>query len=130
MILDILFPNRCLQCNNIIEGDEIVCESCLDDISFTHFQTKRDHTLYQRCKSLFPLEEAYALMIFEEHGLSRKILHELKYRSREVIGKILADWTKERLSFENEKPDLITTIPLHPKKQKERGYNQLHLFAC
>lgn len=28
-----------------------------------------------------------------------------------------------------EKPDLLINIPLHPKKLKERGYNQLHLFT-
>lgn len=129
MILDILFPNRCLNCNQIIDGNEVVCDGCFQNINFTHYPSETQNVLYKRCKSLLPLEEAYALMVFEEYGLSRKILHELKYRGREIIGKILADWTKDRLTFNNAKPDLITTIPLHPKKQKERGYNQLHSYA-
>jgi len=68
-------------------------------------------------------------MQFEKENLSRKIVHELKYKSREKIGKVIADWTSERLDFKNEKPDLLVSVPLHPKKLKERGYNQLYLFT-
>ncbi|GAA5086994.1 hypothetical protein GCM10023210_09460 [Chryseobacterium ginsengisoli] len=68
-------------------------------------------------------------MQFSQENLSRKIIHELKYKSREKVGKTLADWTTERLDFKNEKPDLLVSVPLHPKKLKERGYNQLHLFT-
>ena len=82
-----------------------------------------------RCKLLFPVENAFALMEFEQEGLSRKIIHQLKYHSQEKVGKILADWTAERLQFQEDKPDILVTVPLHPKKLKKRGYNQLHLFA-
>ncbi|WP_324292098.1 phosphoribosyltransferase family protein [Chryseobacterium sp. C-71] len=78
---------------------------------------------------LFPIENAYALMQFEQENLSRKIIHQLKYKSREKTGKTVADWVTERLDFKSEKPDLLISVPLHPKKEKERGYNQLHLFT-
>ena len=68
-------------------------------------------------------------MQFEEDSLSRKIVHQLKYGSREKVGKILADWTGERIDFGENKPDLMVSVPLHPKKLKERGYNQLHLYT-
>lgn len=129
MILDLLFPNRCLHCNRIISAEEIVCELCLDQINFTHHQFEENNILKERCKLLFPLEKAFALMQFEKEGLSQKIIHSLKYGNREKVGKILAQWTLERLNFENEKIDLIVTVPLHPKKQRKRGYNQLHWFA-
>jgi ComF family protein len=68
-------------------------------------------------------------MQFEKENLSRKIIHELKYKSREKAGKVLAQWTTERIDFKNQKPDLLVSVPLHPKKLKERGYNQLHVFT-
>lgn len=129
MILDLFFPNRCINCNRIIDADLLVCSLCFDQIHFTHFHYFDENILKERCKLLFPVENSYALMQFEEENLSRKIIHELKYQSREKIGKILAGWTMERLDFENEKPDLLVSVPLHPKKQRERGYNQLHLFT-
>lgn len=129
MILDILFPNRCIHCNRIIEGSLLVCSLCFEHIHFTHFNYPENSYIKEKCKLLFPIENAFALMQFEKENLSRKIIHELKYKSREKVGKIIADWTTERLNFKNEKPDLLVSVPLHPKKLKERGYNQLHLFT-
>lgn len=129
MLLDFLFPNRCLNCNNIISAAEIICENCHGKIHFTHDDFYAENQLKQRCSLLFPTENAFALMNFDHAGLSQKIVHELKYRQRENVGKILAEWTCERVAFKFHKPDLIATVPLHARKEKERGYNQLHLFA-
>lgn len=129
MLSDLLFPNRCLNCNIIIGKNDLVCENCFAKIKFTHHHFGEENLLKNHCRTLFPVENAFALMQFEEGSLSRKIVHQLKYNGREKVGEIIADWTTKKLDFENEKPDLIITVPLHPKKQKERGYNQLHLFA-
>ncbi len=129
MILDIFFPNRCIHCNRIIDSDLLVCSLCFEQIHFTHYNYFEDNFAKEKCKLLFPVENAFSLIQFEKENVSRKIIHELKYKSRENVGKILANWTTERLDFKNEKPDLLVSVPLHPKKLKERGYNQLHLFT-
>lgn len=127
MFLDVLFPNRCLECDEIISKNEIVCVKCLDKIHFTHWDFG-ENLLKQKAQFLFPVENAFSLMFFDKKGLSREILHQLKYRNQERVGGILADWVAERMEI-TEKPDLLINIPLHPKKLKERGYNQLHLFT-
>ncbi|MBU4539509.1 MAG: ComF family protein [Weeksellaceae bacterium] len=129
MLLNLLSPNRCLHCNRIINGQELVCELCFDQIRFTHHHFSETNLLKEKCSLLFPVENAFALMQFEEESLSRKIVHQLKYSSREKAGKTIAEWVTERLDFGKEKPDLMISVPLHPKKLKERGYNQLHLFT-
>jgi ComF family protein len=129
MILDILFPNRCLGCNCIISANLLVCDVCFCRIDFTHSGYFDDNFIKERCRLLFPVENTFALMQFEKENLSRKIIHELKYKSREKAGKVLAQWTTERIDFKNQKPDLLVSVPLHPKKLKERGYNQLHVFT-
>ena len=129
MILDFLFPNRCLHCNLMIANDDLVCEICFKQIHFSHFDFFEDNLLKNQCKLLFPVENAYSLMFFQKESLSRKIIHQLKYGNREKIGKNLSEWTCEKLDFKNQKPDLLVTIPLHKSKLKKRGYNQLHLFA-
>ena len=129
MLLDFIFPNRCLDCNLIISSNEVVCAACLDQIDFTHYNFNTNNPLKEKCSTLFPIEKAFALMKFSQENSSQKILHQLKYGSRKKIGKILAEWTLEKCDITNNKPDIIATIPLHPKKQKQRGYNQLHLFA-
>lgn len=129
-LADLLFPNRCLECNRIIHEDEVVCGLCFDQIHFTHHQNSKNNLLAEKCRLLFPIENAFALMQFEEESTSQKIIHQLKYGSREKIGKTLAKWTLEKLEVNQLKPDLLVTVPLHSKKLKERGYNQLHLFAA
>ncbi len=128
-MLDIFFPNRCLDCNRIIDGKLLVCNLCFEQIHFSHADFLTNNYIKEKCSLLFPVENCFALMQFEKESLSRKIIHELKYKSREKIGKTLAEWTIERLNFENNKPDLLVSVPLHSKKLKERGYNQLHLFT-
>ncbi len=128
-LLDLLFPNRCLECNRIIDHDELVCELCFDQIHFTHHHYSESNLLLEKCRLLFPVENAFALMQFEEESTGQKIIHQLKYGSREKIGKIVGTWTLDKLDLAHEKFDLLVTVPLHPKKEKERGYNQLHLFG-
>lgn len=129
MLLDVLFPNRCLHCSIIIDGKALVCECCRDQIHFTHQKFAEPNVLKERLATLFPVKGAFALMQFEQDSLSRKIVHQLKYRHRESIGKVLAEWTFERTDLGGLSPDLIATVPLHPKKMRQRGYNQLHVFA-
>ncbi|MFP8893397.1 ComF family protein [Chryseobacterium sp. EZn1] len=129
MILDILFPNRCIHCSRIIDPELLVCDLCFSQIHFTHYNYFENNPIKEKCSLFFPVENAFALIQFEKEGLSRQIIHDLKYRSREKAGKILADWTAERLDFKDNFPDLLVSVPLHPKKLKKRGYNQLHLFT-
>lgn len=128
-LVDLLFPNRCLECNRLIQTDELVCELCFEQIHFTHHRFAENNLLKEKCRLLFPIEDAIALMQFEEESTSQKIIHSLKYKGREKVGKTLATWTLEKLNFNAHLPDLLVTVPLHPKKEKERGYNQLHSFA-
>ena len=130
MIFDFLFPNRCLDCNQLIDKNEIVCELCLENIHFSNHQfTESNNGLKDKVSLLFPVEKAFSLMLYEKESLSQKIIHQLKYNHREKIGKNLAQWTIGKLDFGDRKPDLIVTVPLHHKKLKQRGYNQLHIFG-
>lgn len=128
LLLDLLFPNRCLHCNDLIAGEQVICEKCFDQIDFTHWEHLERNPLEKRLDILFPLQNAYALMMFDREDLSRKIIHQIKYYNREKVGKVVADWCADRIMLKT-KPDYLVTVPLHPKKQKIRGYNQLHLFA-
>lgn len=129
MILDILFPNRCIHCNRIIDPELLVCDLCFSQIHFTHYSYFENNPIKEKCRLFFPIENAFALIQFEEESLGRQVIHELKYKGRKKTGKILADWTTERLNFMEGQPDLLVSVPLHPRKLKERGYNQLHVFT-
>ena len=129
MIFDFLFPNRCLICNQIIDKSDIVCEVCFPRINFSNHNYNDSNTLKDKLLVQFPISNAYSLLYYEKESLAQNIIQQLKYSNRENIGKNLAKWVMERVDFKNDKPDIITTVPLHYKKLKQRGYNQLHLFG-
>lgn len=126
--LDFFLPNRCLECDEIIDNEEIICPNCWDKIRFTHWEFG-DNPLKQKAEILFPVQNAFALMYFDSNGLARNILHRLKYSGMEKIGKVLVKRVADKVEFRGNKPDLIVSVPLHHKKLKIRGYNQLHLFV-
>ncbi|MGL6038788.1 ComF family protein [Soonwooa sp.] len=127
MFLDLFFPNRCLACEEIISANAILCDICEEKLSFSHFKFDCENPLAQKAKLLFPIEQAYALFIFKEENLARNLLHRLKYGDQEFIGKHFSHWIFDRISITN--IDEIVSVPLHPKKLKKRGYNQLTLLG-
>ncbi|MAJ37108.1 MAG: amidophosphoribosyltransferase [Flavobacteriaceae bacterium] len=57
-------------------------------------------------------------------------IHLLKYKNQPEIGSFFAQlWLEKYPKNQWPKIDLIIPVPLHPKKQQKRGYNQLDLFG-
>ena len=59
------------------------------------------------------------------------LLHGLKYRGYENIGVFLGKWLGEELkNIESYKHiDVVIPVPLHKKKLRKRGYNQVEKFG-
>ena len=59
----------------------------------------------------------------------RKSIHELKYRNLRTISPCLAELLADYLK-ENPLPgEALISVPLHPRRLRERGYNQSGLLA-
>ena len=61
----------------------------------------------------------------------KNLLHFLKYKKQEQIGAFFGDWYGSLLKAEKslQNVDVVVPVPLHPKKEKKRTYNQVSLFA-
>ncbi len=70
-------------------------------------------------------------MCFTDIGIVKNLIHNLKYRNQEQIGGFLGDWHGQELKEQHHLPkiDFVIPVPLHRKKLKQRGYNQVALFA-
>ncbi len=53
----------------------------------------------------------------------------LKYRPDRDLARLMATWLSEILDTQLPLPDLIVAVPLGPKRQQERGYNQVAMIA-
>jgi ComF family protein len=71
------------------------------------------------------------MLRFEKEGSAQQLIHALKYDKRPEIGHSLGlVYGRKIKQQQNRIPfDLIIPVPLHPKKQFKRGYNQSEEFA-
>jgi ComF family protein len=62
-------------------------------------------------------------------GGVRQAIHHLKYRNRRVLATTLAALMVEYWQAGPLPADVLVAVPLHPARQRERGYNQAELLA-
>lgn len=75
--------------------------------------------------------KASSFLFFPKSGMVKNLLHYLKYKNQEEIGAFLGDWYGSILKTDPglKHIDGVVPVPLHPKKLKKRGYNQVDAFA-
>jgi len=59
----------------------------------------------------------------------RKAIHQLKYRNLKAISPCLAELLADYLEANPLPGEAIVPVPLHPRRLRERGYNQSNLLA-
>ncbi|MEX0275664.1 MAG: ComF family protein [Flavobacteriaceae bacterium] len=86
-----------------------------------------DRTFFGR----IDIEKAGAFLFFHEQGLVKTLIHNLKYKGHTKIGELLGEWYGHILKNDAglSAIDLVVPVPLHPKKLRKRGYNQVSKFA-
>ncbi len=131
-IIDIFFPKTCLSCGNIlIEKDTQICHHCISSLPFTYFDFDKNNKMYKELSANVNIEAASSLLYFTKQNNVQEIMHQLKYKNHqelgEFFGNLIADDLLKKSSSHN--LDIIIPIPLHPKKFKKRGYNQLTFFG-
>jgi len=114
-------------CQSVIPGDAILCSSCTGNLAFTHWQLDRENEAYHKLRNLCEIEAACSLLRFEHDNITQKLMHFLKYENHPEIGIRLAEKVFSMVKFNSF--DGIIPVPIHPKKLKKRGYNQVMPFA-
>jgi len=77
------------------------------------------------------IKKANSFLFFIENGIVKSLIHHLKYRNQQQIGTMLGDWHGQIIKENNylDKIDYVIPVPLHRKKMKKRGYNQVSMFG-
>lgn len=131
-MLNLLFPKICNGCKNkLASGEKILCAHCRHNLPLACFHRTNNETMKNLFYGRFPLENATALVMFQKKGITQEILHNLKYRGQNEISTFFGKWLGVELS-QNESYksiDLVIPVPLHKKRLKKRGYNQVSGFG-
>jgi len=130
LFLDSIFPRSCVVCGAaLIPKEEDCCLQCLSSIPRTDFLKVVDNELERLFWGKVEVESGSAFAHFSKSAGIRSLVHELKYRGNKRIGRRIGRMMAAPLQRHWPKPDLILPLPLHPKKQKKRGFNQAEILA-
>jgi ComF family protein len=131
-IVDLLFPKVCHACLNFLQDNEdTICVDCRHDLPVTNFHFDGDDAVKKILYGRANIENGTALFRFEKKGLVQQLVHGLKYKGYETIGYSLGNWLGGELkNLETyQSIDMVIPVPLHKKKLKKRGYNQVAKFG-
>lgn len=133
-LLDLCYPPHCLVCDQALDQpQDLLCDPCWQPLRFSHMHRCR------RCSN--PLEKPAASCVncaawepafrclwvlapFSQ-GMQRSI-HLLKYQRARALAEALGACLAQVPEFKAPlaQVDALVPIPLHPSRQRERGYNQ------
>jgi ComF family protein len=73
-----------------------------------------------------------AVSSYRSRGIVRKLVHQFKYGRQFHLRHPLADWLGETIHdprLRDRRFDILLPVPLHPARERERGFNQAQLLA-
>jgi len=127
-----LTPRFCMLCGHSAEQD-LLCATCRDSLPHADFCCQRcavhlpaeNASLCGQCISKPPPQDA-ACTAFRYQPPVRSLLHDLKYSHRLHLANWLADRFCETLTSSRHpiQVDCLIPVPLHPGRQRLRGFNQ------
>jgi ComF family protein len=151
---DAVFPPTCVQCRGLItpEIPEVgavvpdggifrhVCRRCVTQIDFVRaphcttcgspfYGEIEGERICPHCEGLQPaFREGRTAVLFK--GPARALVIELKYhRGLHVLGDMREVFRRAEHVCELARGAVLVPVPLHPRKHRERGYNQTALLA-
>lgn len=130
--ISLFYPRTCICCDAYISNyQEFLCVDCMHDLPKSYIYGDEINNITEKLYSKFPFVKAKSFLLFKEGNKTQKLLHELKYHKQPLLSRHLGIIFGKNLLQEDffETIDIITAVPLHIKKEKNRGYNQSYYFA-
>ncbi len=129
-------PSICQLCNQFHKGTLAVCSLCIDLIpsigpSCQHCAyplPDSHHLICGTCIKKIPyFDRAFIAYTFEEP--LRSMLHDFKYNNGLFLGSFLSHLMIQALPNTPILSQCLIPVPMHPKKIKQRGFNQAVILA-
>lgn len=131
--IDFFYPRNCVACACVLNRQESeICLECKTTIPKTNFHLVKDNPVSKVFWGRIPIEWATAYLYFSKESRVQNLLHHIKYFGFKELGYEVGRWFGDDLmqnSVLASDLDYIIPVPLHPKKLKQRGYNQSELLA-
>jgi ComF family protein len=131
-ILDLAWPRLCPLCGRpLLQKEEILCLNCLYELPKTDQLSFTDNKAAERFWGKISFEKVGTGYHYLKESKVQKAIESIKYKGEKELGEYLAREVGYRIKpigfFEN--IDYIIPVPLHPLRQRKRGYNQSEWIA-
>lgn len=131
-IINLFFPPVCAGCHSfLVSNENVICTLCRHNLPLTNHHLNPENEAFKKFYGRILVEHTSALLYFHKKGIVQELIHNLKYKGQEQIGTVLGEWYAEDLknSVTIQSVDEIIPVPLHKRKLRERGYNQVTNFG-
>lgn len=124
-LLNLVFPKLCVCCGGVLmEGEENICLTCLYTLPRVVDKDYTNNKVMDLFLGRIMLEKATAWLHFEKESKVQNILHHIKYKDKDNFARQMGEIMASEIPDFFAEIDAIVPVPLHPKKEKMRGYNQ------
>lgn len=128
----LFFPRICVSCKkSLLLHEVVICSMCKHKLPYAKYVENPMNKAFMVFYGKIVLHSCYSFLIYRKGNRAQQLIHQLKYHGRQDVGLFLGrEFGKELLEKEILiDADYILPVPLHPKKEKKRGYNQSDLIA-
>jgi ComF family protein len=127
----LFFPHHCAGCGtDRLDKQTEICLRCLHHLPHTHFTTQVDNPIEKIFWGRTRVQAATSLFFYSQDSILQELLHQLKYRGNQELGIQLGSFLGTALKNTSRFPvDVLVPVPLHPSKEKSRGFNQATLIC-
>lgn len=132
LVVDTLYPNVCPVCTQpMLDSGMHICLRCELHLPITDDFQVPNNEVRKKFMGRLPVLNAGALLIFSTGGAAQHIVHDFKYRGNAALalymGTLLGGAIQAGML--TEAVEVVVPVPMHPVKQKRRGYNQANEIA-
>jgi ComF family protein len=131
-LINLFYPRICAGCESfLLQNEKVICTRCRHEIPLTNHLIIPNNEAFQKFYGKIPIEFAAAHFYFHKKGIGQEMIHKLKYKGHQEIGTAFGVWMAIDLKkwVQIDEISCIVPVPLHPKKLRERGYNQVTSFG-
>lgn len=115
----------------MVGQEEVICYQCLFHLPKTGFHHHAENPISRLFWGRVNLHSASSYLFFSKGGNVQHLMHLLKYKGHQETGIYLGELYGKELAESSlfNSAEVIMPVPLHPNKQRIRGYNQSEKIA-
>lgn len=131
-LFSLFFPRTCLICGRSLAfSEDVMCMRCHFSLPVTNSHLNPDSPVMRLFWGEKMVKRAASYFLYTKESPYRAIIRHLKYNGEKSIGVIMGKHFAKQLVETGffDGSSLIIPVPIHPKRLKERGYNQSECIA-